>query len=83
MKWLYASHGRRLVDPRLEAGFLRRLTIRYVGSFVLYLSAVVLKLVDYRWGLALATGLTLLYLLPPPSPVYVDEERAVERPPHA
>jgi hypothetical protein len=50
---------------------------------VLYLSAVVLKLVDYRWGLALATGLTLLYLLPPPSLVYVDEERAVERPPHA
>lgn len=73
LKWLYASHGRRLVDPRLDERFLRRLRRLYVGSFLLYLAAVGLSLLDYRWGMALATGLTLLYLLPPPRPVYTDD----------
>jgi len=69
--WLYASHARRLVDRRLEEGFVRRVTTVYVGTVVLYASAVLLSLVDYRLGLAVCVGLTLIYLLPPKPPVYV------------
>ena len=74
LKWLYASRGHRLVDRRLDAGFVRRMTIQYGVSVALYLTAVVVTVVEYHWGLALAVGLTLLYLLPPKAPVYVDDE---------
>ena len=69
--WLYASHARRLVDPRLEEGFVRRVTATYVGTVVLYASAVLVSLVDYRLGLIVCVALTLVYLLPTKPPVYV------------
>jgi hypothetical protein len=65
---LYGSKGDRLVSPRLETGFLRQLTIRYLGSVAVYAIAVMLSLVDFRLGLGICIGLTLLYLLPPPKP---------------
>lgn len=67
LMWLYATIGRRLVDQRLDAVFLRRLTIQYGGSVVIYLGAVLLSLLNFRLGLAICVGLTLLYLLPPAS----------------
>lgn len=70
LKWLYASRGR-LIDPHLDRAFVRRLTIQYAGSFALYVIAALVAFVDIWVGLALAVGLTLLYLLPPPEPVYV------------
>jgi uncharacterized membrane protein len=73
LMWLYATHDHRLVDRRLDAGYLRRLTLQYLGSVVLYSGAVVVSLIDFRWGLAICVGLMLLYLLPPKSPVYSRE----------
>jgi hypothetical protein len=46
----------------------------YGGSVALYLGAVLVSLIDFRWGLGLCVGLTLLYLLPPPRPRYVDDQ---------
>jgi hypothetical protein len=68
--WLYACHGRRLVRHELDRGFLRKLTLQFVGSVAVYTVAVVVSVIDHRWGLAICTGLTLLYLLPPRTPVY-------------
>lgn len=74
LKWLYAGHGRRFVDERLDPRFVRHLTLLYGASFALYLAAVLLTLASPLLGLALATGLTLLYLLPPPPPRYLDDD---------
>jgi hypothetical protein len=74
LMWLYATHGRRIVDNRLDPGYLRRMTVQYGGSVALYLGAVLVSLIDFRWGLGLCVGLTLLYLLPPPRPRYVDDQ---------
>jgi hypothetical protein len=63
------------VDRRLDTRYLRWLTLIYGGSVVLYSGAVVVSLIDFRWGLGICVGLTLLYLLPPRSPVYDGEER--------
>ncbi|HZT20099.1 MAG TPA: TMEM175 family protein [Dongiaceae bacterium] len=71
LMWLYACHGRRLVDRRLESGFLRRLTLKYVGSVVVYSIAVVVSLAAFKLGLALCVGLTLAYLAPPHFPAKV------------
>jgi uncharacterized membrane protein len=70
LMWLYAGHGRRLVDHRLESGFLRRLTVKYVGSVVVYSIAVLVSLVAFKLGLAICVGLSLLYLAPPHFPAY-------------
>ena len=71
LMWLYACYGRRLVGPRLESGFLWRLTMKYVGSVVVYSIAVLVSLVAFELGLALCVGLTLLYLAPPHFPAYL------------
>src|SRR5512147_724046 len=63
LMWLYASRGQRLV--------LRRLTIQYIGSVALYALAVLVSLIEFRVGLAICIGLTLLYLRPPNIPAYV------------
>jgi uncharacterized membrane protein len=68
--WLYACHGRKLVRHQLDPGFLQKLTLQFVGTVAVYALAVAIATVDYLWGLAMCTGLTLLYLLPPRPPVY-------------
>jgi hypothetical protein len=75
LMWLYASGGQRLVSRRLDPGFLRRLTIQYIGSVALYALAVLVSLVEFRVGLAICIGLTLLYLRPPNIPAYVHPGR--------
>jgi cytochrome c553 len=45
---------RRIVDNRLDPGYLRRMTVQYGGSVALYLGAVLLSLIDFRWGLGAA-----------------------------
>jgi TMEM175 potassium channel family protein len=70
LMWLYAGHGQRLVDHRLESVFLRRLTLKYVGSVAVYSIAVLVSLVAFKLGLAICVGLTLLYLAPPHFPAY-------------
>ena len=71
LMWLYASRGQRLISRRLDPGFLRRLTIQYIGSVALYALAVLVSLIEFRVGLAICIGLTLLYLRPPNIPAYV------------
>jgi|SRR5690348_6671337 len=74
--WAYARWGSEIVDPRLQDKFLRRLTLEYGGSVVLYLLAFVITIAVNVWaGLALAIGLTLLYLLPQPRPLYDENVR--------
>jgi uncharacterized membrane protein len=58
LMWLYATHGRRIVDNRLDPGYLRRMTVQYGGSVALYLGAVLLSLIDFRWGLGVCVGLS-------------------------
>lgn len=71
LKWLYASHRGRILDPHLDGKFVHRLTVRYTASFLIYLVAMVLTLTVSWIGIAVATAVTLFYLLPPPDPVYV------------
>ncbi|MGH7839487.1 MAG: TMEM175 family protein [Candidatus Binataceae bacterium] len=79
LMWLYAcSHGR-LFKSRLDDGLIHRLTFRYVGSLTLYLCAVLLSLLDFRLGLGVCVGLTLLYLLPPPDPRAVRSELSLSQ----
>lgn len=56
LMWLYATREHRLVDRHLDAGYLRRLTLQYLGSVVLYSGAVVVSLIDFRWGSPSALG---------------------------
>jgi uncharacterized membrane protein len=69
--WLYASRGQRLVNRRLDPSFLRRLTIQYIFTTALYGLAVVVSFVEFRLGLAMCIGLTLLYLRQPNAPAFV------------
>lgn len=73
--WLYATQKHRLIDRRLDSGYLRRMTLQYIGSVMFYLSAVLVSLFDFRWGLGICVGLTLLYLLSSKSPVYIRRDR--------
>lgn len=70
LMWLYASRGHRLLERNLDNGYVRQLTLQYFGSVALYSAAVVASLIDFRWGLGICVGLTLLYLLPPRGPSY-------------
>jgi uncharacterized membrane protein len=74
--WLYACNNRRLVRHELDPGFLRKLTLQFIGSVAVYALAVAVAVIDHRWGMAMCTGLTLLYLLPPRTPVYRDDGKA-------
>lgn len=65
--WLYATANGRLVGDRIDPPFLHRLTMQYSTTVVIYAATVLLALVDFRIGLGLCVGLTLLYLLPPAS----------------
>src|SRR5205085_1542289 len=63
--WLYASWNRRLIDQRLDPGFVTYLTRQFAISNILYLTATLLSVWNGTAGLGLCIGLTLLYLLPP------------------
>src|SRR6266545_6102112 len=67
--WLYAN-ARGLVDERLAPEYVRFLTVQYLLSNVLYAGALMLSFLDAWVALALVTGLTLLYMLPPRRPRY-------------
>jgi hypothetical protein len=74
LMWLYASHNHRLLDKKLDDGFMEYLTRKYAASTVLYLLAITLSLWNGTAGLVLCAGLTLLYLLPSKKPVYRDAD---------
>jgi len=75
--WLYGNaHG--LIDERLHPAYVRFLTMQYIASVVFYIGAVLISLWQPYLALAIAVGLTLLYLLPPRARRYVtlgDDDR--------
>src|SRR5512147_2083000 len=56
--WLYATWGHRLIDRHLDSGYLRRMTLQYVGTVALYSSAVLVSPFNSKWGLGICVGLT-------------------------
>jgi uncharacterized membrane protein len=74
LMWAYASHGYRLIDPRLEPEFVRHLSRQYLLSNLFYTLAIIASLFNALLGLTICTGLTFLYLLPPKKPVYLPKE---------
>jgi len=72
LKWLYASSNYRLIDSRLSPRFVDHLTKQYGFSVIFYLLALVISVIQPVVGLAIAVGLTFLYLLPSKQPVYRD-----------
>jgi hypothetical protein len=69
-KWFYALPAGRLIDERLDAGFLRSLTRRYVISVGLQALAVPTAFVAPRLAAALTFAVLLFYMYPPPRPSY-------------
>ncbi len=63
---------RDLLDHNIDPAYVRGLTMQYAGSVLLYLFALALVLVSAWATLAVAAGLTTLYLLPPRQPRYVN-----------
>jgi uncharacterized membrane protein len=74
LMWTYASRDYRLIDRRLAPEFVRMLTRQYAISIVPYVVSVIVALYNAFASLAICTGLTLLYLLPPRCPVYLPQE---------
>lgn len=68
--WCYASHKKRLTDPRLSGKFLRFLTRLYLLSNGLYLLAIIISLFNPNAAIFVTIILALLYLLPPKKPQY-------------
>lgn len=78
--WIKWQTGRAWghVDGRLADAYVRSLNFRYNLVTVLALAAAAVSFVDWQIGLGLASLITLFYLLPPPTPVYVEEAPIVE-----
>jgi uncharacterized membrane protein len=70
MIWLYAKHKRRIIDPGLTPRFIKTLTLQYIFSNILYISAFLVSLISPVASIIICVGLTLLYLLPPKKPEY-------------
>lgn len=68
LMWLYASRDYRLIDRRIEPSFVRFLAFQYAGSTLIYAAAIIVAWHNYKIGLAVCLGLTLLYLLPSKKP---------------
>lgn len=70
LMWLYAKNKRRIVDHALTARFIKTLTLQYILSNILYVSAFLVSLMSPMASIIICVGLTLLYLLPPKKPEY-------------
>jgi len=74
LRWTYAVR-RGLLDPRLDADYVRRVTRRYrVTAAVLSLAAVAAATTDWRWVIAVSAIATLTYVFPPHEPAYLPGE---------
>jgi uncharacterized membrane protein len=72
--WLYGSRNYLLIDRRLDTAFVQKLTRPYLISVFVYGAAVLIALWNAYVSLGICIGLTMLYLMPPPRPLYVHEE---------
>jgi len=62
--WLYASRGRRLIDPHISDARIRSRTLRYLPGPLLYGAGLPLAFVTPWLTFGLYAGLAGLYLLP-------------------
>jgi len=69
--WLCANF-RGLTDTRLAPDYIRFLTTQYLLSNAIYVMALAISLISAVAALVICVGLTLLYLLPPRSPRYLN-----------
>ncbi|PWT99828.1 MAG: DUF1211 domain-containing protein [Bacteroidetes bacterium] len=70
LMWSYASRNRRLTDERLTDDFISSLSRKFLLSNVFYIIAIIISLFYPIISLVLNVTLTLIYLLPPPTPQY-------------
>ena len=77
IKWK-VGRARGHVDARLEPEYVDCVNRRYNVSTALLIVAAALVLIRWEAGLALASAVTLFYLLAPPTPVYIEEAPIVE-----
>ena len=68
--WLYASRNFRLLDPDLDPGYVKLLTVQFIISNLLYLGALLIALWSATISLGICVALALLYLMPPKPAVY-------------
>lgn len=74
LKWMYASRGLRLLDPRLDENFVAALSRQYLWSVLLYAIGAIAAFIHPHASLAICVALTLLYLRTPMAPVLRAEE---------
>ncbi len=67
--WLY-GRWRGLLVERLEPSYVRLMTGQFLISVAIYGAAVAVSFIEPLAALAVAVGLTFLYLLPPRRPVF-------------
>ena len=77
IKWK-VGRARGHVDARLEPDYVDCVNRRYNVSTALLIVSAGLALIRWEAGLALASAVTLFYLLAPPTPVYIEEAPIVE-----
>lgn len=66
------------IDGRLTAAYVRRLDRRYNLATAVAVAAAGLAFVQWEAGLCLVGLVTLFYMLPPPTPAYVEQAPIVE-----
>lgn len=71
--WFYATYVAHLVDPGLTDRSVRFLSMQYAGSVAAYLLILVISVANSVVGLTLAVILTMLYVVPPRTPVYRED----------
>lgn len=76
-KWQTGRHWEH-IDGRLTATYVRHLDRRYNIAAAVAVAAAALAFVRWEAGLVLVSLVTLFYLLPPPTPDYVEEAPIVE-----
>jgi uncharacterized membrane protein len=69
-KWVYGMLGRRVMDHRLAADFIRQMTRRYGVATLIQIAAIPLAVVAPRAGVAVALLCVTFFLLPQPKPRY-------------
>jgi uncharacterized membrane protein len=77
-KWLYALPPGRVLDPRLDRGYLRGMTARYIISVGIQALAVPVAFIWPRAAAVLSLGVSAFYLLAPPRPQYKEGQRPSE-----
>jgi uncharacterized membrane protein len=70
--WLYAKNKKRIIDHRLTENFLKSMTWQYIISNILYITAFLVSLISPFVSIITCVSLTLLYLLPPKKPEYIE-----------